>query len=97
LQHLRSLKRTSLFSLVLLCLLTPTWGANGAELLMFESETCGWCDRWREEIGPIYPKTNEGKRAPLRAISIHEPRPVAYRSINGIVYTPTFVLWNTGA
>jgi hypothetical protein len=63
---------------------------------MFESEVCEWCDKWREEIGPIYPKTDEGKQAPLRAVSVHRPRPPEYQSINGIVYTPTFVLWEAG-
>ena len=76
-------------------LFAPT-DANGAELLMFDSKICEWCDRWREDIGPVYPKTEEGKVAPLRTIDIHRARPGPYRSIKGIVYTPTFVLWHDG-
>jgi hypothetical protein len=66
--------------------------AKAAELLMFESELCEWCAVWNEEIGPIYPKTSEGKRAPLRRVDIDEPRPIDLRNIEGVRFTPTFVL-----
>lgn len=68
--------------------------AGRVELLMFESATCEWCDLWRAEIGPVYPKTEEAKIAPLRPVSIHAPRPDDLKAIKGIVYTPTFVLWD---
>ncbi|MDH3663328.1 MAG: transcriptional regulator [Alphaproteobacteria bacterium] len=67
-------------------------GARAAELLMFESASCEWCAVWNEEIGPIYPKTVEGKRAPLRRVDLHDPRPVDLRDIEGVRFTPTFVL-----
>lgn len=73
---------------------TAAHGAGRVELLMFESATCEWCDLWREEIGPVYPKTDEGKLVPLRVVSIHAPRPEDLKGIAGIVYTPTFVLWD---
>jgi hypothetical protein len=73
---------------------TAAHGAGRVELLMFESSTCEWCDLWRAEIGPVYPKTDEGKIAPLRVISIHAEQPADLKAINGIVYTPTFVLWD---
>ena len=71
-------------------------GAKGAELLMFDSSVCEWCDMWREEVGPVYPKTDEGKRLPLRVISIYENLPAAYQPMKKIVFTPTFVLWHEG-
>ena len=64
------------------------------ELVMFESAGCEWCVLWREEIAPVYPKTAEGKIAPLRVVSVHAPRPRDLEDIDGIVYTPTFVLWD---
>lgn len=73
---------------------TAAHAAGRVELLMFESATCEWCGLWRAEIGPVYPKTEEGKIAPLRPVSIHAPRPDDLKAIKGIVYTPTFVLWN---
>ncbi len=59
---------------------------------MFESDDCVWCEAWNEEIGPIYPKTTEGQRAPLRRVDIHGPRPHDLRDIEGVRFTPTFVL-----
>ena len=70
--------------------------ARAAELLMFESETCEWCERWHEEIGPAYGKTRFGRIAPLRRIDIDRTIPAAYRAIRGIAYTPTFVLLHRG-
>ena len=58
--------------------------ARAAELLMFESETCEWCARWHEEIGPAYGKTRYGRIAPLRRIDIDRTVPAAYRAVRGI-------------
>ncbi|MGO1117080.1 transcriptional regulator [Rhodovibrionaceae bacterium A322] len=70
--------------------------AVAAELVMFESATCEWCEVWDEEIAPIYPKTEEGKRAPLRRVDIYETRPQDLEHIKGIRFTPTFVLMENG-
>jgi thioredoxin-related protein len=67
-----------------------------AELLMFESDSCQWCRVWHAEIGPIYPKTSEGKKAPLRTVDIDAPRPDDLDHIQGIRFTPTFVLIDEG-
>lgn len=61
---------------------------------MFESAACEWCDLWRTEIGPIYAKSEEGHAAPLRVVSIHATKPADLNAITGVVYTPTFVLWD---
>lgn len=79
---------------LVLAMTSAAHGAGRVELLMFESATCEWCDLWREQIGPIYRNTEEGKIAPLRPVSIHAPRPGELKGINDIVYTPTFVLWD---
>ncbi len=71
---------------------TASTHADAAELLMFESDDCIWCATWNEEIGPIYPKTTEGQRAPLRRVDIHAARPNDLRDIEGVRFTPTFVL-----
>ncbi|MDE0716801.1 MAG: transcriptional regulator [Rhodospirillaceae bacterium] len=70
--------------------------ARAAELLMFESAACEWCERWHEEIGPAYGKTRFGRIAPLRRIDIDRTVPAAYRAVRGVAYTPTFVLWHRG-
>jgi len=66
--------------------------AESAELVMFEAPFCEWCDIWDDEVGVIYHKTSEGRIAPLRRISIHEPRPADLTPITGVRYSPTFVL-----
>ncbi len=74
-------------------LATKSWAA---ELVMFESSSCTWCETWDEEIGVIYGKTDEGKQAPLRRVDIFDTRPAELSDIRGIVYTPTFVLRRDG-
>ena len=71
-------------------------GARGAELVMFESPGCPWCEAWDEEVGVVYGRTEAGKRAPLRRIMLEAPRPADLEQVNGIVYTPTFVLMDGG-
>lgn len=62
-----------------------------AELIMVERQGCHWCERWNAEIGPAYPKTTEGARAPLRRIQINDlPADIGFAS--PLVFTPTFVL-----
>lgn len=70
--------------------------AQAAELIMVEQEGCHWCKRWNEEIAHIYPKTDEGARAPLRRVDLRDlPADIAFASRP--VLTPTFVLVDNGA
>jgi hypothetical protein len=80
-----------------LLLLSP-WGAARAasELVMFEEQGCGWCRAWHADIGPIYPLTEEGLRAPLRRVDLAAPRPADLKSVKRLHYTPTFVLMRDG-
>ncbi len=70
--------------------------AAAAELLMLEREGCLWCDRWHEEIGPIYPKTLEAAIAPLRRVDLDAPWPSDLDSVRPDRFTPTFVLIENG-
>ena len=75
-----------------LCMLAMLTGAaDAAELVMYRRDGCPWCAKWDREIGPIYPKTDFSKRAPLRLINLDHDRdlPIAHGAIR---YTPTFVL-----
>nr|WP_237064404.1 hypothetical protein [Loktanella sp. M215] len=62
------------------------------ELVMIEQPGCQWCARWNAEIAPIYPKTPEAARAPLRRIDLHAPVPDDLTLARPAVFTPTFVL-----
>lgn len=67
-----------------------------AELVMFETEYCEWCEQWHEEVGVVYHKTPEGESAPLRRVDLHASRPANLAAIKGLHYTPTFVLLDRG-
>jgi len=69
---------------------------EAASLIMVEQEYCEFCEAWDAEIGVIYNKTEEGKRAPLRRIDIFDPLPDDLKFIKGLIYTPTFVLIDDG-
>lgn len=75
---------------------SAAWAADGHELVMFERSGCPYCRQWLAEIGPIYAKTEEGRAAPLRRLDLAAPRPADLRSIQGILFTPTFVLVSAG-
>ena len=70
--------------------------AQAAELIMFESQSCPWCRRWHEQIGPIYPRTPEGRIAPLRRVPLERPIPRDLQFIDRGRFTPTFVLIDDG-
>lgn len=69
---------------------------SAAELVYFHSEACPVCDRWNEEVGTIYPKTEESQRLPLRKQSIHDDVPKDLTFVNAVGFTPTFVVVEDG-
>ena len=89
--------------LVLAALTVAVWtlpaaarAVHAAELVMFESPLCEWCEAWDRDIGGVYHKTEEGRLAPLRRVGQHAPRPADLGAVDAIVYTPTFVLVDRG-
>ncbi len=85
-----------LISLFMMSLSGLAGNASAAELIMLEQEGCAWCERWNEEIAPIYPKTEESRIAPLRRVDIHEAMPADLEFVAPEVFTPTFVLVHDG-
>jgi hypothetical protein len=69
---------------------------NAAELVMFEQAGCTWCEIFDREIAPIYPKTTEGQRAPLRRVNIDRALPSELAFIEVERLAPLFVLVNDG-
>ena len=63
---------------------------------MFEQAGCAWCETFDREIAPIYPKTAEGRRAPLRRVSIDHPVPPDLAFIEVERIAPVFVLVHDG-
>lgn len=88
-------KSFSYIAAVALLLLSPTL-ARAAELIMFEQTGCAWCDTFDREIGPIYAKTTEGQRAPLRRVNIDYPLPQDLDFVAVERLAPLFVLVDKG-
>ena len=62
-----------------------------AELIMVEQQGCSYCLEWKDQLGHIYPKTPEGKYAPLKTIDITEVDKLEGLQ-RDVIFTPTFVL-----
>jgi len=70
--------------------------ALAAELIMFEQAGCVWCETFDREIAPVYAKTTEGQRAPLRRVNIDDPLPKDLNFIAVERLAPLFVLIDKG-
>jgi hypothetical protein len=70
--------------------------ARAAELVMFERAGCEWCEVFNRDVAPVYAKTAEGARAPLRRVDIGAALPpdLAFLSVERL--TPLFVLVDQG-
>jgi thioredoxin-related protein len=69
---------------------------RAAELVMFEQASCVWCESFNREIAPVYGKTDEGRRAPLRRVDVAGPVPQELAFIDVEKLTPLFVLVDNG-
>lgn len=89
-----------LFSAVALfgAMFVASWpsGAGAAELVMFGQAGCVWCESFDREIAPVYGKTEEGLRAPLRRVDLARPLPPDLAFIEVERLTPLFVLVDRG-
>lgn len=63
---------------------------------MVEQAGCVFCERFNREIAPAYPKTSEGKRAPLRRVDLDAAWPADLDSVKPATFTPTFILVRDG-
>src|SRR5476651_1964909 len=70
--------------------------ARAAELVMFEQAGYAWCEAFDREIAPIYGKTEEGLRAPLRRVDTTHAVPGDLTFIDVERLTPLFVLVDRG-
>lgn len=67
-----------------------------AELVMFRLPGCPWCDAWDREVGPIYPKTEIGRVAPIRFVDLRQAAASGVSLDAPIRYSPTFVVVVSG-
>lgn len=76
-------------------LLAPLPASAEPKLYMAEEAGCFWCARWHSEIGPIYPKSAEGRAAPLVRYDLKHDDP-GVEFARRVHYTPTFILVEDG-
>jgi thioredoxin-related protein len=90
--------RFSVYALAILSMLTLWMGtpSTAAELVMIERPGCVWCARFDAEIAPAYPKTEEGRRAPLRRVDMTQQWPADLEGIASEHFTPSFILIEDG-
>jgi thioredoxin-related protein len=91
---LQFLSRITLIGTTLIALSAAN--ARAAELVMFEQAGCVWCEAFDREIAPVYDKTDEGRRAPLRRVDIMQKSPQDLSFIDVERLTPLFVLIDKG-
>lgn len=80
---------------VVLLALFGAGSAHALELVFFTRPGCPYCLKWEKDVAPIYSKSDEARRAPLRRHDLSEGAPpdkLAYP----VRYTPTFVLVDKG-
>jgi len=94
LQILKFFSRSMIFTAMFIVSLPAT--TRAADLIMFEQVGCVWCEAFNREIAPIYPKTAEGQRAPLRRVDIDQPVPQDLAFIAVERLAPLFVLVDKG-
>lgn len=89
---------TILRTLILTLLAWMPFSASAGDTFLFMAEEhgCVWCARWNKEISHIYPKTPEGKTAPLVRFDMHGEPPENVVLQSRVRFTPTFILVEDG-
>ncbi|MFG1372683.1 thioredoxin fold domain-containing protein [Xanthobacter oligotrophicus] len=92
--------RRALSLLALMGVLAVVLGAavpvRASELVMFERKGCAYCLQFDQDVAPIYQKTEEGRRAPLRRVDLSGGVPADVALARPVRFTPTFVLVDEG-
>jgi len=64
-------------------------------LVYIYSPSCGACQQFDREVGPIYPKTTEAQKLPMQKIQFDAWRdgaaPFAHCALSPVLGTPTFI------
>ena len=92
--NLKFISRIALIAATFIALFASQ--APAAELVLFERAGCEWCAAFDREIAPVYGKTEEGLRAPLRRVNIDAALPADIAHIEVERLTPLFVLVDKG-
>jgi hypothetical protein len=81
---------------VVFALISSALPALSAELVMYRRAGCPYCLAWDREIAPAYPKTDIGKRLPLRHVHLDRGKDTSVELKSPVRFTPTFVIVEDG-
>ncbi|SCA57464.1 Regulatory protein SoxS [Candidatus Terasakiella magnetica] len=68
--------------------------AKADSLIFVHSPGCMYCEMWRDDILPMYHKTTEGQRLPLRQVNLDKGMPKDLKHLIYPTFTPTFIIVN---
>jgi len=91
-----AMRRALIAAALLLSAFSFAAPAAAAELVMFRRAGCPYCAAWDRAIGPVYPKTDIGKRLPLRQVDLDRSADGKVALASPVRFTPTFVLVDSG-
>jgi hypothetical protein len=86
------MRQLKLFVILLAAGILLACPAEALELVMYRRIGCPWCAAWDREIGPIYTKTDVGRRIPVHFVDLDAPSGPKVRLASPVRFTPTFVL-----
>lgn len=64
------------------------------QFVVFETESCSWCQNFRRKAAREYQGTDYANRAPLRFMSVDDGPPPARYRLNSFSPTPMLVLFD---
>jgi hypothetical protein len=88
---------SGIIRLCLVALALAAGPAPAAELVYIHETGCPYCRLWESRIEPIYLKSAENRRAPLRRVHKDSPEHKSLNLAKPVRYTPTFILMEDGA
>ena len=66
------------------------------QLVVYETESCGWCRAFREDIAPVYMRSKHASWATLRYVDLNDADDgKQFKLARGISALPTLVLVDT--
>ena len=81
---------------ILLLLVSVQSNALAAQLVMIDSRTCRYCAAFNRQVGSDYNKTEAGRVAPLRRVSVLKKWPSDLAGVKRTTFTPVFILVDRG-
>jgi hypothetical protein len=91
-RHLGHAARSAAVALLMLL----SGRADASELVYVFEPGCPYCRLWDREVGPVYGRTDEGRRAALRPIDKRDPALSGLNLAKPVRFTPTFILMENG-